>query len=1058
MKTRPTTAPLGSLCRRRLVGFALLGALAAGAFLWLPDAAAADTSHLPPAAVRPVDFAADVRPLFEAKCFSCHGPERQRSGFRLDVKAAALAGGELGPAILPGRSADSPLVQFTARLVEDMAMPPKGEPLSAEEVGVLRAWIDQGAVWPDGLDTPGVTDPREHWAFKPLQPAAPPAVRRTDWPRNDVDRFILARLEQAGLAPSPEADRRTLIRRLYFDLHGLPPTPEEVAAFVADPDPRAYEKLVDRLLASPRYGERWARHWLDAVHYGDSHGYDKDKPRPHAWPYRDYVIRSFNADKPYARFVQEQLAGDVLFPDDPDGVVALGFIAAGPWDYVGHVELPETKTDGLIARYNDRDDMVMTTMATFQSLTVHCARCHDHKFDPIPQREYYALQAVFAGVDRANRPFDRDPAVHRERQALRRERAALEQRMAPLEAAFAQVKSAELEALDGTIRQVRTALEAARAAETGSPANGWHSAVASAPDVVKWVQVDLGEPRALDAIRLVPARPTDFPDTPGFGFPRRFRVEASATEDFADAQTVADHTAADFANPGDEPVLLPAGGGWARFVRVTATRLWERTGDYVFALAELQVLSGGANAALGRPVTALDSIEAGRWGRVRLVDGFDSRRRLGPPPAPELAGLERERLEAELQALRAQRRELTLATLPAAQQAEWRAAEAQLGVVRKRLATLPAPELVYAAASDFAPEGSFTPPPGPRPVHNLRRGEVKLPGELMAPGALSCFPALSAALDVPEPADEGARRAALAQWLTAPRNFALRRSIVNRVWHYHFGRGLVDTPNDFGWMGSPPSHPELLDWLAARFEREGGSLKQLHRLILTSATWRQASSGAPPSDGTGRALAGGADDGGAAVLPPAGGAADDSDNRLLSRMNRTRLDAESLRDAILAVSGRLDLEMGGPAARQFAFKDDHSPVYDYAEFDPDDPAGRRRSIYRFIVRSVPDPFMDTMDCPDPSVLTPVRSQTLTPLQALALLNNPWVLRQAEHFAARVEAEAATPEAQVRRAVALAFQRETAAGEAAELAAYAQRHGLAAMCRLLLNGNEFVFLD
>ena len=220
------------------------------------------------------------------------------------------------------------------------------------------------------------------------------------------------------MSPSPEADRRTLIRRLSFDLTGLPPTPEEVADFLRDKDKRAYENLADRLLASPRYGERWARHWLDTVHYGETHGYDKDKPRLNAWPYRDYVIRSLNADKPYSRFVEEQLAGDVLFPDEPDGVVALGFIAAGPWDFVGHVELPIQKTDGLIARYNDRDDMVMTTISTFQSLTVHCARCHDHKFDPITQKDYYSLQAVFAGVDRADRAFDSDQRVAIERRAL----------------------------------------------------------------------------------------------------------------------------------------------------------------------------------------------------------------------------------------------------------------------------------------------------------------------------------------------------------------------------------------------------------------------------------------------------------------------------------------------------------------------------------------------------------------------------------------------------------------------------------------------------------------
>src|SRR5436190_1918096 len=278
----------------------------------------------------------------------------------------------------------------------------------------------------------GAQDP--HWAFKPAtRPAAP--IQRSAWVRNPLDAFILAKLKENALSPSPEAERRTLARRLYFDLIGLPPTLEEVRSFENDPDPLAYEKLLDRLLASPQYGERWARHWLDVVHFGESHGYDKDKIRPYAWPYRDYVIRAFNQDKPYSRFVQEQLAGDALFPGEPDSIVALGFIAAGPWDYVGHVELPITKTDGLMARYNDRDDIVMAAMSTFQSLTVHCARCHDHKFDPITQRDYYGLQAVFAGIQHKERelvtPNYKQQREHAAR--LARELANVELRLDELE-------------------------------------------------------------------------------------------------------------------------------------------------------------------------------------------------------------------------------------------------------------------------------------------------------------------------------------------------------------------------------------------------------------------------------------------------------------------------------------------------------------------------------------------------------------------------------------------------------------------------------------------------
>jgi hypothetical protein len=593
------------------------------------------------------------------------------------------------------------------------------------------------------------------WAFKPAARPALPEVARKDWSRTTVDRFILSKLEASGLSPSPEADRRSLLRRVTLDLTGLPPRPEEIDAFAKSRDPLAYEKAVDRLLASPQYGERWARHWLDTVHFAETHGYDKDRVRTNAWPYRDYVIRSFNADKPYSRFIQEQLAGDVLFPGDTNAIIALGFVAAGPWDHVGHVELPESKMDGLIARYNDRDDMVMTTMGTFQSLTVHCARCHDHKFDPITQEDYYRLQAVFAGVDRANRAYP-----------------------------------------------------------------------------------------------------------------------------------------------------LP-------------------------------------NGATG---------------------------------------------------------------------------------------------YVYAAAAKFSGEGDFQPSPGPRAVHRLLRGDVKRSGKAMEPGALEAFADLRDAFSVEDPADEGSRRAALANWITDKRNLNTRRSIVNRIWQYHFGRGIVDTPNDFGLMGGAPSHPELLDWLAAWFSGNGESLKVLHRLIVNSATYRQSSASNTKHE------------------------AIDGDNRLLWRMNRTRLDAEQIRDSILTVSGDIDLQMGGPSVQQFHYKHDHSPVYDHARHDPEAPGNSRRSVYRFIVRSVPDPFMDALDCPDPSLLTPRRNVTTTALQALAMLNDPFVARQADQFAVRLERTEKKLTSRVEEAYRLTFGRNPTGDERKAAAEYIERHGLANFCRVLFNSNEFMFVD
>jgi mono/diheme cytochrome c family protein len=323
---------------------------------------------LPPAAARRVDFVNDVQPIFAVSCYSCHGEKKHKGDLRLDRKVSVMGSG----AIVPGKSAESPLIQRVVGLDPDTKMPPKGPGLSAEQVGILRAWIDQGAAWSDDADASST----RHWAYQPLRDSPIPAIKDRDWIRTPIDAFVLARLEAKGLTPSPLADRRTLLRRVSFDLLGLPPTPEEMEAFLADRSPDAYEKVVDRLLASPHYGERWARHWMDVIHFAETHGHDQDVPRDNAWPYRDYLIRSFNEDKPYARFVEEQLAGDVLWPVEPQAIIATGFIAAGPWDESSLRDIREDSIDRKIGQYLDRDDMVTTTMAAFASTTIHCARCH----------------------------------------------------------------------------------------------------------------------------------------------------------------------------------------------------------------------------------------------------------------------------------------------------------------------------------------------------------------------------------------------------------------------------------------------------------------------------------------------------------------------------------------------------------------------------------------------------------------------------------------------------------------------------------------------------------
>ncbi|MFO0879271.1 MAG: DUF1553 domain-containing protein [Gemmataceae bacterium] len=976
-----------------------------------------------PVPARAADLFRDrVAPLLEQRCLSCHDSAKKRGGLDLSTASGLRAGSDAGPVVLPRQSSKSLLVQVVTG--DRPRMPRSGPKLTEAEVGALRQWIEAGAAWPAGVTLrarSGEPEAETWWSLRPLQRPALPRVRDGAWPRNPIDAFILAALEKRGLAPSSEADRVTLLRRLSFDLTGLPPTPAEVEAFLNDHRPGAYERLVERLLASPAYGERWGRHWLDVVHYGDTHGYDKDKRRDHAWPYRDWVIRALNADRPFRDFLREQLAGDVLRPGDPEGIIATGFVVAGPWDLVGQVELREGTVDKEKTRLNDRDDMVTNAIGTFNSLTVGCARCHDHKFDPIPMRDYYRLQAVFAGVERGPRTLPA-PESDARRTLLAQQREFQEQRTR-LTAEISRLAGPSIARLDTRLTALRTELKALPLASAAvSPSNGWHSDILPTPDHVRWVQVDLGAVVPLEEVRLFPARPVDFPDTPGFGFPLRYQVELSDDAAFTRPRLVADHTRDDVPGPGDNPVVVPLREAKARFIRVTATRLWKRTNDYVFALAELQAISGGKNVAAGRAVTSSESIEAGRWSRRHLVDGYTSRERLPDQADPKLAKQLQRRIDLvrEIAAVEAERAAELTRKVPAATLSELARLNIRAEQIDTALRRPSAGPQTYAVVSI-----------APRPVWLLRRGDVEQKREEVRPGTLSCVTGLSP--DLPA-ATEGDRRLALADWLASDKNPLTWRSMANRLWHYHLGKGIVDTPSDFGKMGGTPSHPELLEWLAVEL-RQGQSLKHLHRLIVTSATYRQASRHNEQA------------------------ARIDADNRLLWRMNRQRLDAESIRDAVLAVAGTLDRRMGGPGYELFRFKDDHSPIYDHS--DPTrihDPATYRRTVYRFTVRSVPNPFLDSLDCADPNQPTPVRNATLTALQALALLNNPFVVRQASLFAERLQRQAPQIDQQVDLAFRLALSRTPGPEERTAVIEHARRHGLAAACRALLNANEFIFID
>lgn len=961
-----------------------------------------------------------VRELFISRCAECHGADTRESGLRLDTQKGFRKGGDFGPIAIAGKPEASELIQRVTSNDENKVMPPGGPRLTDSEVALLKQWILEELPWPnsDQEETDDVDPRTTHWAWQPLvtpqipSPTVPFAKsdsanqKGIETERNPIDYFIRSKLSQHSLTPSPLADQRTLIRRLYFDLHGLPPTPDQIQEFVESKDPQAYEKLVDHLLDSPRYGERWARHWLDVVHYGDTHGYDKDQPRPNAWPYRDYVIRAFNEDKPYERFIEEQIAGDILYPDTRDGFEALGMIAAGPWDFIGHVEVPETKTDGKIARHLDRDDMVANTIGTFCSVTIQCAQCHQHKFDPISQEDYYSLQAVFAAIDRDDREYSPDPLIQQRMLELKKTITELKTRKAQIDSAIASRGGGELARIDQQIR------DAGKSPATAQ--GGYHSNIETNDQVTKWVQIDLGSSQDIQSVSLHPCYDDFNSIGAGFGFPKRFRIEASDDPEFKQGNLiVSDQTASDYPNPGVEKQVFASKAN-GRFVRVTATQLVKRANDFIFALAEVEVLSPtGENLSSKRTVTALDSIEAPpRWTLSNAVDGVSPHN-----------------VSADVPTLKVARKNLLVEKGLSGESDALDALEGELTSAEKTLKELGPIAKVYSATTHK--RGGV-----PRNIHLLARGNVLNPVNEVSPGTLSLVSGLSSRFELPVNHTEGDRRVALAHWLTSPQNPLTWRSIVNRVWQHHFSQGIVNTPNDFGIMGSPPTNQDLLDWLAVWFREQGGSMKELHKLIVCSATYRQSSA------------------------PRVECLASDADNRYLWRYTPRRLEAEALRDSVLAVAGTLDLKAGGPGWQDFKVEHpEHSPHYEYQLADPEDKSIWRRSVYRFIVRSQTQPFMTVLDCADPSMRVDKRNQSISAQQALALLNNGIMLVQAKEFANRVRKQAGNElKEQVRTAYRSAIGREPEAEEMIPLVELGESHGLENVCRALFNLNEFVWID
>jgi hypothetical protein len=813
-----------------------------------------------------------------------------------------------------------------------------------------------------------------------------------------------------------------LIRRLSFDLLGLPPTPNEIDEFIKNHNPNAYEELVDRFLESPHYGERWARHWLDIAHYADTHGFERDQRRDNAWRYRDWVIRALNSDKRYDDFLRDQLAGDVLRPNDPDAVIATGFLAAGPWDFVGQVETPSPVLKRL-ARADDLDDMVTQVMTATCGVTINCARCHDHKLDPISQREYYSLWAVFAGVKRAER--DVSPSEVKD----------LVERRQRLNAELQQIRGA-LTRLNGRGRDL---------ADIVGGGDGFGAGSGLGIDPVT------GNPQSAKRGLLEGAKPNVF---------------AKSTVKFIDGVVIPDLSpeGTQITSTGLRLMNLPRTSGqtWDAIRSGPINSFFSTKLDGIdYATGDHTLLSLHANAAITFDLAALRDAGAPSEMKFTATAGY-----FGQTPrsgasfqvyVDSVLKVDRQNIgrddgsSAVDVMLPANARFLTLvstdggngighdqicfadAKLVASHPPVLSEHEKQEIVqlqqrrveVQRELDLLPSPRRVYATVAELPPA-----------INVQKRGDPEQAGDQVFPAALSCVRGLKAELGSAQSPD-AERRQAFAEWIASEANPLTRRVIVNRLWHHHFGIGIVETPSDFGVGGSLPSHPELLDWLADQLRAENWSLKAMHRLICNSATYRQQSTGQEPSpDRVGRA------------------SQVDFGNRLLWRMNTRRLDAESVRDATLSVSGNLNPAMFGPGYRDFEYQEEYAPVYRY--ITPNSPDLWRRSIYRFAVRTTSHQFLTTLDCPNAANLVPARNTTTTALQSLALLNNDFMLRQSEYFAQRIKSD--NLQLSAIQAFQFTFGRDPTNQEQDAAVKLAQSRGLPQLCRMLLNANEFVYVD
>jgi mono/diheme cytochrome c family protein len=971
-------------------------------------AAQVDVSKLPPAATRTVDFVKDVQPIFEANCWKCHGPQKSEGGLRLDQRAAALKGGDHENDIVPGKSAESVLIHAVAHVHEDLKMPKRGDKLTDEQIGILRAWIDQGAKMPENVATE--RDPAQHWAFKaPVKPSVPKVQGSKSKVQSPIDAFVLARLEKEKLKPSPEADKVTLIRRLHLDLTGLPPKLSDVDAFLSDKSKDAYEKVVEKLLASPHYGERWGRHWLDAARYADSDGYEKDMSRE-MWPYRDYVVNAFNRDVPYNQFLIEQLAGDQLPNPSQDQVVATGFLRNSMVNMEGAIDPEQFRMEAMF----DRMDAIGKAML---GLTIQCAQCHTHKYDPITQEEYYRLFA-FLNNDHEARPVVYAPEQQMKVSDLRRQMTEIENdlkhRLADWEKRLADWEASVKSNQPEWIVITNMHQEGDKAQRYEEQKDGSLLAQGYAPTkFTQWFRVtnDLND---ITAFRIEAFTDPNLPyGGPGRAFDgtfalSEFQVEAidakSPTNKMkvkwklatADVEQPVTKLAKNFDDKstnnritGPVKMAIDGDGNTAWGINIGPGRR-NQDRKAVFLAEKPAGFTNGTYWRIGLQQNH------GGWNSDDHMNNNLGRFRISATRAPGEVKADPlpKKVREILQLPRDQRTPVQMGTVFSYWRTtvpEWKEANAKI-------------EALWKEYPEGATSMTLLSREEQRETHLLRRGDWLRPGKKVSAGVPAFLHPL------PKEADNS--RLTFAKWVADRRSPTTARVMVNRVWQQYFGLGLVSTSEDFGTQSEAPSHPELLDWLTIDFMDHNWSLKHLHRRIVHSATYRQSSKATPE------------------LLEK------DPYNRLLARGSRFRVEGEIVRDIALATSGLLNPKLGGPAvmppAPEFLFQ----PPTSYAPFPWKHEAGEakyRRGIYVFRRRSTPFPALQTFDVPNADASCVRRQRSNSPLQALVSLNEPLFVEASQALARKVLAEGGqTDEQRIAYAFRHTLSRQPSPDEVQEL--------------------------